>query len=150
VFGHSANNADKYIKYNKLSDGNWQFNKLTICLYVPTPRDKALSLHVMCINQLCLYLMLCLCKQIYIRHMYTPRTELVHQTCRQWSSFSIVRIQNKSLHRKIYAIYFWCIVFQIVFHVFQTFVCPPKEILILDLEISEFKIFVLLLILNAC
>jgi hypothetical protein len=84
VFGHSANNADKYIY-------NWQFNKLTICLYVPTPRDKASSLHVMCLtssylplgqltfnyfkmhllnNQLCLYLILCLCKQIYAVYMY--------------------------------------------------------------------------------
>jgi hypothetical protein len=67
--------------------------KLTICLYVPTPRDKAFSLinffvlldqltfnyfkmHLLN-NQLCLYLILCLCKQLY----YTPyvRREL---TCR--------------------------------------------------------------------
>jgi hypothetical protein len=66
VFGHSANNADKYIKYNilskltdvwlsfsnwrKLTIYNWQFNKLTICLYVPTPPDKVFSLDVMCLT----------------------------------------------------------------------------------------------------
>ena len=119
---------------------------MTICLYVPTPRDKAFSLinffvlldqltfnyfkmHLLN-NQLCLYLILCLCKQIYA--ICTPRTELVHRTCRLWSSFSIVRIQNKSLHREIYTIYFWCIVFQIIFQVLQTFVCP---------EISSFVIY---------
>jgi hypothetical protein len=69
---------------------------------------------------------LCLCKQIYA--ICTPRTEFVHRTCRQWSSFSIVRTQNKSLHREIYAIYFWCIVFQIVFQVFQSFVCPEGNL----------------------
>jgi hypothetical protein len=45
---------------------------------------------------------LCLCKHLYA--ICTPGTELVHRTCRLWSSFSIVRIQNKSLHREICAI----------------------------------------------
>jgi hypothetical protein len=120
VFGRSTNNADKYIKCNKLSDGNWQFiiDNLINWQYVYMSRPLAIKhflymfnfvllgqltfnyfkMHLLN-NQLCLYLIICLCKQIYA--ICTPRTELVHRTCWQWSSFSIVRIQNKSLHREI-------------------------------------------------
>ena len=47
-----------------------KFNKLTICLYVPTPRDKALN-SLMCLtsslnNQLCLDLIL-----VFVNN-YTP------------------------------------------------------------------------------
>jgi hypothetical protein len=76
-------------------------------------------------NQLCLYLILCLCKQIYaicIRQELSLYTGLAGNDHR---SASIVRIQNKSLHREIYAVYFWCIVFQIVFQVFQTLLYAP-------------------------
>ena len=38
----------------------------------------------------------------------------------------IIIYENKSLHRN--AIYFWCIIFQIVFQVFQTFVCPEGNL----------------------
>jgi hypothetical protein len=152
VFGHSANNADKYIKYNKLSDGNWQFIIDNLInwqsVYMSRPLTIKHFLYMYCVfnfvllgqltfnyfkmhllnNQLCLYLIPCLCKQIYMPYTCTPRTELVHRTCWQWSSLSIVRTQNKSLYREIYAINFWCIVFQIVFQVFQTFVCPEGNL----------------------
>jgi hypothetical protein len=56
---------------------------------------------------ICVYI--CLCKQLYA--ICTPRTELVHRTCRLWLSFSIVGIQNKSLHREIYAIYLYIYIY---------------------------------------
>jgi hypothetical protein len=155
VFGHSANNADKYIKYNKLSDGNWQFiidnliNWQSVYMSWPLAiKHYAIiftcnvfnfvllgqltfnyfKMHLLN-NQLCLYLILLnIFVNKYTPYICTPRTELVHRTCGQWSTFSIVRTQNKYLHREIYAIYFWCIVFQIVFQVFQTFECPEENL----------------------
>jgi hypothetical protein len=94
VFGHSANNADKYIKYNKLSDGNWQFiidnfiNWQSVCMSRPLAIKHFLymynvfnfvllgqltfnyfKMHLLN-NQLCLYLTLCLCNQLYAIYMY--------------------------------------------------------------------------------
>jgi hypothetical protein len=122
---------------------NWQLNWQSACFKCPDPPRQSIFINVfnfvllgqftfnyfemhLLNNQLCLYSILCLCKQLYAIYIY--KTELVHRTCRLWSSFSIVRIQNKSLHREIYAIYFWCIVYEIILQDIQTFVCPEGNL----------------------
>ena len=88
-------------------------------------------------NQLCLYLILCLCKQIYT--ICTPRTELVHRTFRNDHRSALFAFKTNLFIDK-YMQYISGVSF------FESFklLYAPKEILILDLEISEFKIFVLL------
>jgi hypothetical protein len=92
----NANNADKYIKYKiriqqtierKLTIYNWQLNWQSACFKCPDPPRQSILFNVfnfvllgqltfnyfemhLLNNQLCLYSILCLCKQLYAIYMY--------------------------------------------------------------------------------